>query len=190
MADGVALLVMDVQQAVVERYGEPALVGRLVAAIAAARAAAIPVIFVRVAFRTGFPEVSPRNRSFSALVAQPGGRGFGETDPASQIHPDLAPQPADVVVVKRRVSAFTGSDLEVVLRARGVTTLVLTGIATSGVVLSTAREAADRDYGLVILRDGCADADPEVHRVLMEKVFPRQAEVLSVADWVEKVQRG
>jgi nicotinamidase-related amidase len=94
------------------------------------------------------------------------------------------------VVVKRRVSAFTGSDLEVVLRARGVTTLVLTGIATNGVVLSTAREAADRDYGLVILRDGCADADPEVHRVLMEKVFPRQAEVLSVADWVEKVQRG
>lgn len=62
--------------------------------------------------------------------------------------------------------------------------------AAPGVMFPTAATAADRDCGLAILRDGCADADPEVHRVLMEKVFPRQAEVLSVADWVEKVQRG
>jgi nicotinamidase-related amidase len=61
---------------------------------------------------------------------------------------------------------------------------VLTGIATSGVVLSTLREAADRDFRLVVLSDGCLDADPEVHRVLTEKVFPRQAEVMAVADWV------
>jgi len=81
------------------------------------------------------------------------------------------------------VSAFTGSDLQVVLRSLGAGTLVLTGIATSGVVLSTLRQAADLDYRLVVLSDGCLDADPEVHRVLTEKVFPRQAAVRTVAQW-------
>lgn len=86
-------------------------------------------------------------------------------------------------MVKKRVSAFTGSDLEVLLRSMSVTHLVLTGIATSGVVLSTAREAADRDYQLTVLADGCADADDEVHRVLLSKVFPRQAIVTTAQEW-------
>jgi nicotinamidase-related amidase len=85
---------------------------------------------------------------------------------------------------KKRVSAFAGSDLDMILRAQRVQTLVLAGIATSGVVLSTLRHAADLDYGLVVLRDGCADADEEVHRVLLDKVFPRQADVLAVDEWV------
>jgi nicotinamidase-related amidase len=62
---------------------------------------------------------------------------------------------------------------------------VLTGIATSGVVLSTVREAADKDYRLTVLSDGCADLDPEVHSVLMGKVFPRQADVLTAMQWVD-----
>ena len=99
------------------------------------------------------------------------------------IHPALAPEPGDVVVTKRRVSAFAGSDLDVVLRAGGIETLALCGIATSGVVLSTLRQAADLDYGLTVLRDACADRDDEVHRVLLDKVFPRQAEVVDVAAW-------
>jgi nicotinamidase-related amidase len=61
---------------------------------------------------------------------------------------------------------------------------VLAGIATSGVVLSTIRQAADLDYELTVLEDGCADADPEVHRVLMEKVFPRQASVITAQEWI------
>jgi nicotinamidase-related amidase len=81
------------------------------------------------------------------------------------------------------VSSFAGSDLDVILRARGIDKLILTGIATSGVVLSTLREAADKDYRLVVLSDACLDADPEVHRVLVEKVFPRQADVLTVSEW-------
>jgi nicotinamidase-related amidase len=54
-------------------------------------------------------------------------------------------------------------------------------------VLSTLRQAADLDYQLTVLADGCLDADPEVYRVLLEKVFPRQADVVSVADWVAKL---
>jgi len=77
-----------------------------------------------------------------------------------------------VTVIKRRVSAFTGSDLEVLLRAFDIRHMVLTGIATSGVVLSTLTEAADKDYRVTVLADCCADGDEEVHRVLITKVFP------------------
>jgi nicotinamidase-related amidase len=108
-------------------------------------------------------------------------------DPSTQIHPGVEPRPDDVVVIKKRVSAFAGSDLDVVLRSLDVDSLVLTGIATSGVVLSTLRQAADLDYDLTVLRDGCGDADPEVHRVLLDKVFPRQAAVLSVNEWVDQL---
>ena len=90
---------------------------------------------------------------------------------------------------KRRVSAFTGSDLEVLLRAQGIDSLVLAGIATSGVVLSTLRQAADLDYRLTVLADGCLDGDPGVHHVLLEKVFTRQAEVTSIAGWTASLRQ-
>ncbi len=109
---------------------------------------------------------------------------MGEHDAGTQVVDELEPLPGEVVVVKRRVSAFTGSDLEVVLRAAGIDHLVLSGIATSGVVLSTLREAADRDYRLTVLADACLDRDDEVHRVLTETVFPRQADVVTVDEWV------
>ena len=84
-----------------------------------------------------------------------------------------------------RVGAFATTDLESILRAQQVTSLVLLGIATSGVVLSTVRWAADADYELVVLEDGCADADEEVHRVLMHKVFPRQATVVQAQEFLQ-----
>jgi nicotinamidase-related amidase len=164
---------MDVQRRIVERFsGASELLSRLARAIEAARGVGIPLIFVRVAFRAGHPEVSARNRTFSSMASQ-AGTTFMEESEATQIHPALAARAEDPVVVKKRVSAFSGSDLEVLLRSLDVTHLVLTGIATSGVVLSTLREAADKDYRLTVLTDGCLDADDEVHRVLIGKVFPR-----------------
>ena len=177
-----ALLIMDVQQGTVERFADDAgYLPRLAAAAEAARGAGIAVIYVTVAFRAGHPEVSPRNKIFSAIAGT--GR-FTEDDPATRIHPAVAPASGDVIVRKLRVSAFAGSDLDVVLRAGGIGSLVLAGIATSGVVLSTLRQAADLDFGLTVLADGCLDGDPEVHRVLTGKVFPRQADVVDVAEWI------
>jgi nicotinamidase-related amidase len=188
VADAPVLLVMDVQRAIVDRFAEDeSYLDRLAGAIAAARGAGIPVVYVVIGFRPGHPEISPRNKTFSALAAT---GTYSARSPATEIHPAVAPHPADAVVTKRRVSAFTGSDLEVLLRGLGAGTLVLTGIATSGVVLSTLRQAADLDYGLVVLSDGCLDADPEVHRVLTEKIFPRQAEVVTVAEWAGGLSAG
>ena len=178
-----ALLVMDVQNGVVDHFGEqsPRLLVTLADAVAAARSVRTPIIFVRVAFRSGAPEVSPKNLAFSTYL---GSDALGETDHTTQVHPAVAPQSGEIVVTKRRVSAFSGSDLHLVLRSLGVDSLVLTGIATSGVVLSTLREAADLDYVITVLRDGCLDRDEEVHRVLMDTVFPRQASVVFVAEWI------
>jgi nicotinamidase-related amidase len=177
-----ALLVMDVQRMIVARSPEgPQYLSRLRRAVDGARAAGIPVIHVVIGFRAGHPEVSLRNKSFSALVS---GGGFAAGDPGVEIEPEVAPLPGEVVVTKRRVSGFTGSDLEVVLRSAEIDTLVLSGIATSGVVLSTLRQAADLDYRITVLADGCLDTDPEVHRVLTEKVFPRQADVVSIDSWL------
>jgi len=176
------LLVMDFQRGIVERLGNDDVLAAAGRAVDAARSHSIPVMFVRVAFRTGYPEVAARNASFSAIAQS--GDTMTEVHPASEIHSALAPRPDEPIVVKRRVSAFSGSDLDVLLRAADADELVLAGIATSGVVLSTLRQAADLDYRLTVLSDACADRDDEVHRVLCEKVFPRQALVTSTDEWI------
>lgn len=175
-----AVLVLDVQRVVVDRYPDPDYLPRLRKALEAARSAGVPVVYATVGFRPGYPEVSPRNKMFGGLA----GSGRAAPGDGLEVHPELTPRPDDITVVKRRVSAFAGSDLEMVLRSSEVEHLVVAGIATSGVVLSTVRQAADLDFGITVLADGCLDDDPEVHRVLTEKVFPRQAEVNTVADWV------
>lgn len=173
-----ALLMMDYQREIVsnviERY--PGLLDRAANTLAAARAADIPVFYIVVQFREGYPEVSPRNRAFSSI--RQSGRLLAGA-PGAEIHPQVAPQTGEIVLAKHRVGAFSTTPLETLLRARDITTLVLCGIATSGVVLSTVRWAADMDYDLVVVEDCCADSDDEVHRVLTQKVFPRQARVAS-----------
>jgi nicotinamidase-related amidase len=183
-----ALLVMDVQGEIVERFaGYTEYLPRLASAIEAARGAGIPVIYVIVAFRPGYPEASARNKTFSTVAGT--GR-FLEGRDSTRVHPAVAPAPGEVTVTKRRVSAFAGSDLDVIVRAGGITHLVLAGIATSGVVLSTLRQAADLDYQLTVLSDGCLDADAEVHRVLTEKIFPRQADVVTIEEWTTLSRGG
>lgn len=179
-----ALLLMDLQPGILANYPDSEFLPRIGRALVAARAAKLPVIWVRVAFRDGYPEVAGDNRIFAGIRTS--GRLL-ETHPDTRIHPDLDVQPHDVLVTKRRIGAFAGSDLDVVLRAAHVRHLVLAGVSTSGVVLSTVRLAADLDYRLTVLSDGCLDGDADVHRVLMEKVFPRQATVRTIDDWASAI---
>jgi nicotinamidase-related amidase len=184
-----ALLVMDMQEMIVTRLAQAGdVLTPTRAAIDAAHAAAIPVIYVVVGFRPGYPEISPRNKSFSAVRQQQS--PLSTVANAMEIHSAIAPQSTDIVVTKHRVSAFSGSDLEMILRAQDISHLVLCGIATSGVVLSTLREASDKDYQLTVLADCCFDSDEEVHRVLLSKVFPRQADVVQSEEWITKLKSG
>lgn len=177
-----ALLLMDYQQGILDRVEAKAdYLERVHEARNAARAAGIMVIYVTISFRRGHPEISQQNQSF-AKVASFG--GFVEGDEAVAIPSSVTPSNGDVVVTKRRMSAFSGSDLDVILRGTQVEHLVMAGVATSGVVLSTLRQAADLDYRLTVLHDLCLDPDPEVHSCLVEKVFLRHAEVMSLDQWV------
>ncbi|MEU6911755.1 cysteine hydrolase family protein [Streptomyces olindensis] len=180
-----ALLVMDVQRDIVAVADDGSgYLPRLRRAIDGARAAGIPVIYVVIGLRPGDPEVSPRNKVMANIVKA---GLFTEGQAGTGIHDDVAPRQGDVVVTKRRGSAFSGSDLDLVLRARDIDSLVLTGIATSAVVLSTLWRAIDLDFGLTVLADGCLDTDPEVHTMLTEKLFPQWADVLTVDDWLKAI---
>lgn len=171
-----ALLSMDYQPGILGAYGSEneALIARAGAVQRAARAAGMLVIHVVVGFRPGYPEVSERNSALATIKHS--GRLTPEDSDA--VKPVIEPAPGDVVIVKHRVGAFTGTDLDLILRAHDVETLVLFGVSTSGVVLSTLRHAADADYRCIVVRDCCADRDPDVHACLLEKVFPRQAAVV------------
>jgi nicotinamidase-related amidase len=171
-----ALLVMDFQQGIVQRMPDvDALLGRVRTAIADVRAHGGTIGYVRVAFTEQDWAAIPASAMFS-YVGQ--NRLMHHEDPSTAIHDALAPEPGDIVVRKTRVGAMFTTDLDQQLRDRGIGTLVLAGLSTSGVVLSTVIEATDRDYKLYVLSDGTDDPDAEARDFLLGKVFPRRAEII------------
>lgn len=177
-----ALLVMDYQNAIIGRLADAeALLARMAHAIAVVRQHGGHVGYVRAAFDDADFDAIPPSSRFADLVARTG-RAMHADSPATAVHESVAPEPGDLLVRKTRVGAFSTTDLDDQLRAHGIHTLVLAGISTSGVVLSTVRDAADRDYQVYVLADASADPEPGVHEFLTEKIFPRQAHVITIAD--------
>ena len=145
----------------------------------AARDAGVMVCYCATVFRPGYPEIGERNKTFGQRKASGQPAVF---DPTAVIHPAVAPAEGEVAVGKHRVNALYGTGLDVALRANDISTLIILGYATSGVVLSTVRYASDLDYNLYVVEDCCSDSDPEVHEFLTGRIFPRQAEVVQSAD--------
>ncbi len=182
-----ALLSMDMQAGVASAYvKDPEMLARAASVLARTRAAGMAVIHVKVGFRPGLPEVSGRNRLLGAIKDSARHQQFFE-GASGAIHGAVAPQGADLVVSKSRVNAFVGTDLELILRAREIDTLVMFGMATSGVVLATLLHAADADYRIVVVKDCCADLDPELHGCLIERFFPKLAAVMTAAELLAAV---
>jgi nicotinamidase-related amidase len=176
-----ALLVMDFQNGIVPIAPDSdALVERVKGSIADVRAAGGAIGYVRVAFtEDDWAAVPDTNKSFSAVA---GAKMLHHEDGSTRIDERLAPEDGDLVVRKIRYGSGSTTDLHEQLAERGIDTLVLAGISTSGVVLSTVMDAADRDYRVFVLPDGVADPDAEIHRVLVEKVFPSRAHIIDTAD--------
>jgi nicotinamidase-related amidase len=172
-----AVLSMDFQPSIAGMLPEvSSVLPRVASVLTAARAAGTAVIHVAVGFRPGKPEISPRNQGFAAVKA--GGIDLGLPQPV----PAVAAIGDEPVVVKHRVGAFQGTDMDMLLRARDIHTLVLMGVTTSGVVLSTVRYAADADFRIIVVEDCCIDRETAVHRCLIDSVFPRQAQIAASAD--------
>jgi nicotinamidase-related amidase len=179
-ASRAALLLMDFQPAILQLTGisdADGLLARTANARATARAAGVQVVHVRVAFTDQDYAAIPSNNKAFAAAARAGMLRAGSPD--AEIHSALTPTDGDVVVTKARVSAFSTTNLARLLSPRDFDTLILAGISTSGIVLSTVRDAADRDYRIVVLGDCCAHRDREVHRLLLDRVFPEQADVIN-----------
>jgi nicotinamidase-related amidase len=186
-----AVLAMDCQSGIVSIYVKPQeeFVDRASRVLRVARNAGMLVVLVQVGFRPGLPEVSERNKLLGAIKASPEHQKLFQ-GPAGAIHPAVGPEPSDIVITKHRVSAFTGTDLDMILRAREIETVVLFGIATSGVVLSTLLHASDSDYKLAVVADCCADMDAELHGALITRLFPKRAEVLNADEFGACLERA
>jgi nicotinamidase-related amidase len=168
-----ALLVMDYQPMVLSPMRDAVnLLYRTKEAIGLMRDAGALVAYVRLALDdTDYASIPGTNKSFSRIGTN---RYVHEDEPGTAIHHEIAPR---------------GADLDRKLKTAGITTLILAGIHSSGVMLSTIRDAADRDYRLLVLTDCTSDPDAELHEVLMSKVFPRQAYMTTIADLKALISR-
>ena len=175
-----ALMLMDFQPAILGQIpGRDALMDKAQIALGWARANGVKVVFVRVAFVQDDYDAIPHHHKAFGNVKQNG--LLAEGNPAFDIDPALEVRTGDTVVRKTRFGAFSTTDLHALFGDESINTLVMGGISTAGVVLSTVREASDHDYLIFVLSDATADIDPEVHRVLTEKVLPQHADVITTS---------
>lgn len=174
-----ALLVMDYQRGIVGQIPDAdALLARARETIELIRSHGGTIGYVRVAFADGeTPAGAMGKRITPDRLAM-----FHADAPETQIHDQVAPKDGDIVVRKVRVGPFGTTDLHEQLQAKGIDTLLLAGISTSGVVLSAVRDGHDRDYRLIVLSDLTEDREPDVHEFLINRVIARQADVISSAD--------
>ena len=181
-----AVLSMDCQAGIVSIYtrdAKDAFLLRVASVLNHARAAGMTVIHIQVGFRPGLPEISSRNTLFGAVKSSEQHQQLFR-EPLGAIPDIIAPHGNEIVITKRRISAFAGTDLAMVLRANDIDTLVLLGIATSGVVLSTLTEAADADYRVAVIGDCCADLDSALHDCLLQRFFPTRGSVFSAESFI------
>ena len=159
-------------------------VKKTVALQQAARKSGLLICYSATVFREGYPEISDRNKTFSQRKAsgQP-----AVSDPLKVIHPDVQPIAGEIIAGKPRVNALIGTDLDMTLKANNIDTIVILGYATSGVVLSTTRYAADSDYRIFIVEDCCSDQDIEVHDFLMTRILPRQADIVQSEEVIKSL---
>ncbi|MEV4182062.1 cysteine hydrolase [Streptosporangium canum] len=182
-----ALIVGDLQTGIVDNYPFAAEVLPVVErVVSAARASGIPVIFIRFGLRASGLDIAAGNQLISGLYRA--GTLFHEDSPETLVHPRIEPLPGEAVVLKRRASAFAATDLDRLLRAQHIDSIVLTGVATGAMIAATLYDAADRDYHVTVLSDACADGEPDVHDFLINRVFPaRGADVLTGHEWTARL---
>jgi nicotinamidase-related amidase len=187
-----ALLLQDLQNELIKGtrpvvpLSGAALIANCQKLLTKARAVGMPVIHVRVARRPDLKD-APR----PPLGTPPGSSGAPsliEGSEGAAIVAELTPRPEDVVVTKHTTSPFHTTDLGVYLRRFGVSTLLLTGYSTTGVVEGSLRDARDQDYDCVVVRDCCAAATVQEHDTCMDIVFPRMAWVASVDEVINAIR--
>ena len=173
-----ALLTLDFQNGVFGFIPDAdAIIPNASKAVEFARRKQFRIIHVGLGFSEGHPEIPDTDSLFKQMIKQ--NNLFVRGTPSAEFHSSII-RAEELVVYKQRVGAFSENHLHLILRSCGIENLVLLGISTSGITLSTLRRAFDLDFRCVVIKDACFDPDQEVHRVLTEKIFPKQATVVTV----------
>ena len=150
-------------------------------ALAIARKKGWLTVLVKVGFAKGYLD-HPKRSPFFGKLHEIGALEAGSS--GMDFHPEIREDLADLVIVKPRISAFYGTQLDAALRARNVNRLVIAGVSTAWAVQSTVRDAHDRDYEVYVLEDACAAATEAVHQSSME-LLGSIAKVIRVEDLAE-----
>ena len=184
-----ALVLIDLQKGIVGRplapHGTAKVVANSAALGKALKAAGGVVVLVKVTFANDYAD-RPNQEVDEPTPMPPGGM------PAewSEFVPEIDSLQADVVITKRQWSAFYGTELDLQLRRRGIKTIVLGGVATHIGVDSTARDAWQHNYAVVVAEDACASMGADLHQFSVEKVLRRVARVRSTAEILEGLAGG
>ncbi|MDT2009067.1 cysteine hydrolase [Rhodococcus opacus] len=184
-AQRTALIIGDMQTGILANFpfAERVLPG-IAATLPAARRRGVDIIYLRAGLRPTPDDIGDGNTLFRKFFDL--GDLFHETSPHTDVDPRIAPAPTDTVVLKRRTSGFAHTDLDLVLRTRGITEFAICGVATGAMIAATAYAAADLDYGVTVLRDLCADDNDDIHTFLCDHLFPsRGMTVTTAAAWLD-----
>jgi nicotinamidase-related amidase len=182
-----AIVVIDLQKGIAGMPGgaphsKPAVIANSARVLSAARAAGAQPILVHVG---GSPDGADRLHPNTDQQMRTGGQMPADW---SELIPELDRQPGDIVILKRQWGAFYGTDLDLQLRRRGLTAIVLCGIATEFGVESTARDAYERGYELIFAVDAMTGINAESHANAVERIFPRMGRVRSTEEIVAALQ--
>ena len=172
-----ALVVMHYQTDILGLFPSvaPALLANTRTLCDAARGKGVSVYFANLRFSPGYPEVSALKKNGQGIKQL----GLFIDD---QTSPELGRQDNEPLIIAHRASVFFGTDLEVRLSAQGIDSLIMVGIASTGVVLSSVAYASDADFRLYTVKDCCYDPDQVVHDHLFSTAFDSRTTVLSLAD--------
>jgi len=156
-------------------------------ALKASRAAGVYVVHVRHAFRPGYPEYGEQTSPFWKRVRESG--AYIDGTPDTEICEEVVPKVTEPLITKRTVDPFIYSDLDKILRVRGIKYIVLTGIATSNVIEGTVRAGSDRGYVPIVLEDCVADYNEEMHRFQIKHLLPMHSIISNSTKYIEALQR-
>ncbi|PRD45191.1 hydrolase [Phyllobacterium phragmitis] len=173
-----ALVLIDLQQWTLGMpmapYTRAQVMGNAVRLAESMKSAGALLVLVRVGFSQGFADAPPAD--VDVPIGRPEG---GLSESAMEFAAELARIEADVVITKRQWSAFFGTELDLQLRRRGIDTIVLGGVMTNFGVESTARDAWQLNYSVIIAEDVAASFEEAMHRFAIEKVLPRVSRISS-----------
>lgn len=183
-----ALIIIDLQEGILNPepipFGREQIVRQSAALGHAFQRAGSPIVLTTTDFASGYAD-APRGLADSPWALPKEGLPAG----FAKLVPEIDALSAAVRLVKRQMSAFFGTELDLQLRRRGCETVVICGVATNLGVEATARAAFDLNYNVVLASDACGSVAPGLHEFAVEKILPRLARVRETGEILQAVQR-